>query len=149
MLAWSRIGCGTDFSETSRLAMLKATELARRLELELELVHVYALPPAVGTDMLVTPQDVGETPLAELEKTMAMWRDEAERLVGRPVRSTVLPGDAAGEIGRLARERPFDLVVVGTHGRRGLKRLVVGSVAERLVREAPCAVLVFRRREGA
>ncbi len=145
MLEWKNIGCATDFSEPSRLAMLKAAELARRLEAELELVHVHAPPPAVG-DMLVTP-DVGEMPLVELEKTMATWRNEAERLVGRAVRSTVLPGDAAAEIVRLAGKRTFDLVVLGTHGRRGLKRLVLGSVGERVVREAPCAVLVVRRRE--
>jgi nucleotide-binding universal stress UspA family protein len=97
--------------------------------------------------MLVAPADVAETSLVELEKTMEMWRNEAERLVGRTVRSTVLPGDPTGEIVRLAREHAFDLTVVGTHGRRGLKRLVLGSVAERVVREAPCAVLVVRRRE--
>lgn len=148
MLEWRNICCGTDFSEPSRLAMLKAAELARRLEADLELVHVHAPPPAVG-DMLVTPDDVGGAPLVELEKTMETWRNEAERLVGRAVRSTVLPGDAAGEIVRLARKRAFDLVVLGTHGRRGLKRLVLGSVAERVVREAPCAVLVVRRREPA
>ena len=147
MLTWSKIGCGTDFSEPSRLAMLKAAELARRLEAELELVHVYTPPPSTGPDMLVTPEGVGAMAFDELDKTMAMWRDEAERLVGRPVRSTVVPGDPAGEMARFAQERPFDLLVVGTHGRRGLKRLVIGSVAERVVREAPCTVLVVRRRE--
>jgi nucleotide-binding universal stress UspA family protein len=147
MLDWKKICCATDFSEPSRLAMLKAAELARRLDADLELVHVHAPPPAAGTDMLVTPADMAETALVELEKTMEMWRNEAERLVGRTVRSTVLPGDPTGEIVRLAREHAFDLTVVGTHGRRGLKRLVLGSVAERVVREAPCAVLVVRRRE--
>jgi nucleotide-binding universal stress UspA family protein len=149
MLGWNKICCATDFSEPSRLAMLKAAELARRLEADLELVHVHTPPPATGTDMLVTGEEVGAMAVVEIEKTMAMWRAEAERLVGRPVRSSVFPGDAAGEIARLALERPFDLVVVGTHGRRGLKRLVLGSVAERIVREAPCAVLVARRNEHA
>jgi nucleotide-binding universal stress UspA family protein len=127
--------------------MLKAAELARRLEADLELVHVHTLPPAVGTDMLVTPSDLGEGTAVELENTMAMWRDEAERIARRAVHSRIVPGDAAGELVRLARARPFDLVIVGTHGRRGVKRLVLGSVAERVVREAPCAVLVVRRAE--
>lgn len=144
MLEWRKICCGTDFSEPSRLAMLKAAELARRLEADLELVHVHTPARPVG-DVVATPADLGVVALADLEKTMAMWRNEAERLVGRAVLATVLPGDPAGEIARLAREHGFDLVVVGTHGRRGLKRLVLGSVAERLVREAPCAVLVLRR----
>jgi nucleotide-binding universal stress UspA family protein len=51
-------------------------------------------------------------------------------------------GDPARLVGRVARESGYDLVVVGTHGRRGLRRAVMGSVAERIVREAPCAVLV-------
>jgi universal stress protein A len=147
MLQWSEICCGTDFSEPSRLAMLKAAELARRLECGLELVHVYTPPPAAATEMPVTPEAFGAMALDELQKKMAMWRDEAERLVGRPVRSCVLAGDPASEIAGLARQRPFDLVVVGTHGRRGLKRLFLGSVAERVVREAGCAVLVVRREE--
>jgi nucleotide-binding universal stress UspA family protein len=148
MLEWKKICCGTDFSESSRLAMLRGAELARRLEGELELVHVHMPPPAVGEVLAVQGDEVG-TELVELEKTMAMWRGEAERLAGRPVRSTVLPGDAASEIVRFARERGSDLIVLGTHGRKGLKRLVLGSVAERVMREAPCAVLVVRRREPA
>ncbi len=147
MLELKRICCATDFSEPSRIAMLEAAELARRLDGELELVHVHTPPPTVGTDLLAVRVELPDEALAEIERTMAMWRDEAERLAGRPVRSTVIAGDAASEIVRLAREREIDLVVVGTHGRRGLRRFVVGSVAERVVREAPCAVVVGRRRE--
>ncbi len=149
MLEWKKICCATDFSDPSRIAMLEAADLARRLDGDLELVHVHAPPPTVGTDMLATPLDVADTTPPELEKTLATWRDEAERLAGRGVRSTLLVGDPAGEVVRLARERAIDLVVVGTHGRRGLKRWVLGSVAERIVREAPCAVVVARRREPA
>lgn len=148
MTEWTKICCATDFSETSRHAMLRAAELARRLGGELELLHVHVPPPSPGTDMLATPHDLGTMALVELEQVMSMWREEAERLVGRPVRSTVLPGDAATEIALRARERGFDLVVLGTHGRKGLKRWVLGSVAERVVREAPCAVLVVRRPEA-
>jgi universal stress protein A len=147
MLEWRNICCATDFSEASRLAMLKAAEIAGRLGADLELVHVHTPPPAAGTDMLAAAADLGERAVVELEKTMAVWRDEAERIVRRAVRSSVVLGDAPNELVRLARDRPFDLVVVGTHGRRGLRRLVLGSVAERVVREAPCAVLVVRRAE--
>jgi nucleotide-binding universal stress UspA family protein len=141
MLEWRKIGCAIDFSEPSRLAMHQASELARRFDGDLELVHVHTPPAPVGD---VTSADVGPEALG-IEKRMATWRDEAARLVGRPVRSTVVPGDAAAEIVRLAHEQWFDLIVVGTRGRRGLKRLALGSVAERVVREAPCAVLVVRR----
>ncbi len=144
MLEWTKIGCGIDFSEHSRLAMLKACELARRLDAELELVHVHVPPPPVG-DVVVTAADVSAADLTELENRMTVWRDEAARLVKRAVRSTVIPGDAAAEITRLAREHGIELLVLGTHGRKGLKRLFLGSVAERVVRDAPCAVLIVRR----
>ena len=61
-----------------------------------------------------------------------------------PVGGRVLPGEPAAEITRLAREEGFDVVVLATHGRHGLKRLLMGSVAERVVREAPCSVVVAR-----
>lgn len=151
-MEWKKICCGVDFSLPSRLAMFKAAELARQLEGELELVHVHTPPSDAGTDVLAAPvpvEDEGAMALVELENTIAMWRHEAERISGRPVRSTVVPGAPASELVRLARERPFDLVVLGTHGRRGLERLIIGPVAERVVREAPCCVLVVRRREPA
>ncbi len=147
MIEWKRICCATDFSEPSRIAMLEAAELARRFEGELELVHVHVPPPAMGTEVLATPIALPESAPAESAEALATWRDEAERLLGRTVRARLLAGEPASEILRHAREREIDLVVVGTHGRRGLRRLVLGSVAERIVREAPCAVVVGRRRE--
>jgi nucleotide-binding universal stress UspA family protein len=147
MLEWRNICCAVDFSEPSRLALLKGADLARRFGAELELLHVHTMPAAAATDMLVTPADVRATAPVEPEETMARWREEAEHVAGRPVRSTVTLGDSAGELVRIARDHACDLLVVGTHGRKGLKRLVLGSVAERVVREAPCAVLVVRRPE--
>jgi nucleotide-binding universal stress UspA family protein len=149
MLDWTRTCCATDFSEPSRLAMLKACELVRRLGGELELVHVEPRPPAVATDMLVTTAELGLETGAEVRGAMEAWTREAEAVLGRPVRAEVVPGDPATELLRLARERAFDLVVLGSHGRKGLSRLVLGSVAERVVRHAPCTVLVVRRREPA
>jgi nucleotide-binding universal stress UspA family protein len=145
---YGSICCAIDFSEPSRFAMLEAAELARCLGAELELVHVHAPPSVLERDMLVAPEDAQASPSAEAEELMRMWRSEAERLTGRAVSSTVLPGDAASVVGALARERPFDLVIVGTHGRRGVRRFMLGSVAERIVREAPCTVVVVRHREA-
>jgi nucleotide-binding universal stress UspA family protein len=129
--------------------MLKACEVVRRLGGELELVHVEPRPPAVSTDMLVTSAELGLEAGVEVREAMEAWRHEAEAVLGRPVRTEVVPGDPATELLRLARERPFDLVVLGSHGRKGFSRLVLGSVAERVVRHAPCTVLVVRRREPA
>ncbi len=147
MTEWKRICCAVELSEPSRIAMLKAAELARRFEGDLVLVHVQPFQPSLGTDMLITPQKLDQMEHAELESAMALLREEAERVSGKSVRSEVLSGDPATEILRFVRERGCDVLVVGTHGRKGLTRLVLGSVAEGLVRSAPCSVLVARRHE--
>lgn len=143
MASWKKLCCAVDFSELSRAAMREAAELARRFDGALELLHVHLPPPAAGPDF-IPPPDFVEIASAELEGTMAAWQEEAERVVGRAVHATVLPGSPAEEIVRFTRERGHDLLVVGTHGRRGVQRLLLGSVAERVVREAPCSVLVVR-----
>jgi nucleotide-binding universal stress UspA family protein len=145
MAGWRRICCAVDFGEPSRLAMLEAAELAARFGAELWLVHVHAPPVLVATDMLVAPRAVAEMAAVEAERTLAGWRGAAERITRRTVRTQVLAGDAARELVRFARAEGFDLVVLATHGRRGLRRVVLGSVAEHVVREAPCEVLVVRR----
>jgi nucleotide-binding universal stress UspA family protein len=144
MAGWKKLCCAIDFSETSRAAMREATELARRFEAELELLHVHPPQPAPGLDMSVPPPGFLEQASAELEGMIATWQEEAERAVGRAVSSTVLPGFAADEVLRFVREHRSDLLVVGTHGKRGVQRLLLGSVAERVAREAPCSVLVTR-----
>jgi nucleotide-binding universal stress UspA family protein len=145
MAGWKKLCCAIDFSETSHAAMREASELARRFGAELELLHVHPLPPAPGLDMSVPPADVVERASTELESAMATWQEEAERAAGRAVRATVLPSAAAAdEILRFLREHGHDLLVVGTHGRRGIQRILLGSVAERVAREAPCSVLVIR-----
>ncbi|ABC81221.1 universal stress protein [Anaeromyxobacter dehalogenans] len=142
-----RICCAIDFSEASRFAMVEATDLARRFEAELELVHVHELPVAAATEMLVPPRALFELVAVDLERDIAAWRGDAERRLGRPVRTKVLAGSPAAEILQHARDEGVDLLVVGTHGRTGLKHLVLGSVAERVVRQAPCSVVVVRTKE--
>ena len=146
MAGWKSFCCAIDFSEPSRLAMAEAAELTRRLDGQLELLHVHPLPPpAVAIEAVPVSADVMETTIRELGDTMVPWQEDAARIAaGRPVRSTVVPGLAADEIVRFAREHAVDCVVVGSRGRQGLTRLLLGSVAERVVREAPCPVLVIR-----
>ena len=142
-----RMCCAIDYSEASRMAVKQASELARRLGAELTLVHVIEpVPPAVAT-VLVKGEYLGERAETEAERTLAAWRDEAEKHLLRPVVATLLAGDVPAEIVRYAQEESFDLLVVASHGRTGLKRLVLGSVAESVARQAPCPVLITRRRE--
>jgi len=141
---WKKIGCAVDFSETSRAAMEEAADLAARSEAEMLLIHAFEVPGAPAD--LPPPPDSLKATRAELEKKLAGWGAEAARRSGRGVVTAVVDGPAADEVARCARERGADLLVVGTHGRRGLRHLVVGSVAERLVRVAHCPVLVIRGR---
>ncbi len=144
MLEWKKIWCAVDLAGPSRVAMERAAELAKRFEAELTLVHVLPSLSAAAGDVLVPSPGLAGEEASEHEEMLARWRADAERRAGRPVRSRVLSGDPAAEIVRHAREERCDLLVVGTHGRTGIARVVLGSVAERVARESPCPVLVVR-----
>ncbi len=168
MGGWGKICCAVDFSRSSRLAMEKAAALAVTLGAELTLVHsrqlqewqrTAPLPQAGEATAIRSPLDPRDLAQCRLEAgeqqevgpglTLPAWRADAERLLGRCVHASYLAGDPAEQIVRFARKTGFDLLVVGTHGRTGVQRLVLGSVAERIVRQAPCPVLVVRPREVA
>ncbi len=141
---WNGICCAVDFSEPSRLALEQAVELTRRFGAELTLLHVQEVPRAGAPELLAEPIGMAEELGEETSRLMEGWRNDSERILGRAVRTSILLGHPAAEIVRFARERGCDLLVLGTHGRTGLERLVLGSVAERVVRQAPCPVLVAR-----
>ena len=113
----------TDFSAVSEAAMKVATELARETEARLHLVHV--VPPA-------TDPSLGSEQLTRLG-----------RLFGKDlvVEVALLSGRAAREIAKYARDKSIDLIVISTHGRTGVSRALLGSVAEAVVRLSPCFVL--------
>src|SRR5512138_203190 len=143
-MIWKRICCAVDFSEPSWIAMEQAADLAGGLRAGLTLVHV--LPPAVTapTDVLVAVPGIEEAETRRAEETLEVWRSDAEARARIAVRARVLLGDPAGELARFVDEEACDLLVVGTHGRTGLSRLLLGSVAERVLRRAPVPVLVVR-----
>jgi nucleotide-binding universal stress UspA family protein len=136
----------TDFSPASKGALEKAIELARKEGAELIVAHVYEPPASLSHSGVA--DDLIE---AELEKTMI--RDVEKqmepvlatvRAAGVKVRSEILPGHAGKELGVLADRTGAALLVVGTHGRTGLKKIVVGSVASQVIATAPCPVLTVR-----
>jgi universal stress protein A len=147
MASWTKICCPVDFSETSRVALEEAAELSRRYHAELSLLHVFE-PPGATAELMVSPPDLIDQTTKDLERKLELWKAEAERHGASPVRALVVTGAPATEIVRFALTAGSDLVVMGTHGRRGLRHLVLGSVAERVVREASCGVLVVRPRPG-
>jgi universal stress protein A len=145
MSQYRKICCPVDFSEASRLAMHEAADLAHCLGAELALVHV--VPPVsapVAEAVLAPPARHGEEE-PDAPQLLAAWEREAEAFAGRAVQTGLSSGRVGPEILRYAREGGFDLLVVGSHGRTGVRHLVLGSVAEELVRTAPCPVLVVRR----
>jgi nucleotide-binding universal stress UspA family protein len=144
VVTWLRILCAVDFSTCSRAGLEHAVELARRFDARLSLVHVWRGPLAVAPAFGGAPAALAAEDEVELGRELDGWRAEAERLLGREVRATLAIGAAVAEVVRVAREEQSDLVVVGTHGRTGVSRAVLGSVAEGVVRQAPCAVLVAR-----
>jgi len=127
-----------------------AVELARRLGAELEIVHVEEPLPAYAFAEGPLPD------LPRLQEEVQRWAErELEQQVkeargaGVPVRTAVLLGTPANTIVETARTDGADLIVVGSHGRTGLERVLLGSVAERIVRTSPCPVLTVRSTPGA
>jgi nucleotide-binding universal stress UspA family protein len=139
-----RILCPTDFSESAASAEQQAVELARALGAEIVLVHVASESP-LFRETLGTPKvrAVFEAQRKWATDTLAE-RATAVAARGVSARSLVRGGVAWQEIVRVAAEERADLIVMGTQGRTGLDRLLLGSVAERVVRQAPCPVLTVR-----
>lgn len=129
----------TDFSDNARQAFALACGLARDYKAELIVMHVLTPPVVVYGDGIIPVDPEGEEQRAQ-EKLNAIAPPAAEL----SLRRRLLEGEPAAEIMRVAREMSCDLIVMGTHGRTGLERFFVGSVAEEVMRQAPCPVVTVR-----
>ena len=142
----SRILVPVDFSPHSDLALDYATTLAGRLGASLHVLHVVEPVSApVGGGELYMP-DLSEfhaSLVADAERRMEDCRAHASA-AGVPATTGVFLGQTATTIASTATEKECDLIVMGTHGRTGLGHLFLGSVAEKVTRLAPCAVLTVR-----
>jgi nucleotide-binding universal stress UspA family protein len=142
MTGFRRICCPIDFSDGSRAALEQAARLVREGGGGLTLLHV------TETSWPGSEGPFAPPPLAQEKDAAAQldaWTVEAERLAGKPVSSVLLSPPTAAAIVGFARTDASDVIVMSTHGRTGFRRLVLGSVAEAVVREAPCPVLLVRR----
>ena len=139
-----RILCPVDFSETSEHALRYAIDLASRLGSDIRIVHAYQLPTyALPDGALLARPDFVAGLTTELQKLL----DElTHRYAGHGValEASLTEGLAFQEIDRIAEEEGVDLIVMGTHGRTGMKHLLLGSVAERVVRTSKVPVLTVR-----
>lgn len=129
----------TDFSPYSNQAYFHAVALAQHHKASLTVVYVYtpgAAPAARGNG----------------QGDRQYWREQLEQIrpanPSIPVHHVFLEGDPATEIDRYARDAGIDLIVMGTHGRTGVERLLVGSVTEKVMREAPCSVMAVKLPRG-
>ena len=145
----TRILVPTDFSPTADEALDYAFGLAERFGASVELLHV--LDDPFVSDGMAAEAYITEAP----QLRTAMLQDAREKLrhragsgAGIQAATEVLFGHGARTIAEYAAERGANLIVMGTHGRTGFAHLLVGSVAERLVRIAPCPVLTVRHPEA-
>jgi len=149
MIKLRHILCPVDFSTYSDHAMCYAAALAGKFGAELTLLHVVA-PVVAALPGEAALQDMVQVRSEEIE---AACRERLEKTVGDltaqglQVQCRVLNGVPYLEIIRFARDSGTDLIVLGTHGRTGITQLLIGSVAERVVRKAPCPVLTVKNPE--
>lgn len=147
MVKLQRILFPTDFSPLSEKAMAYARSFAESFRAELHVLHVvdeaYQYWMAMGPSSLPIgppPEEMISASRIELEKYVKANLSE----LGSRVSSEVILGRPFVEIVRYARDKNIDLIVLGTHGRGALSHVLLGSVAERVVRKAPCPVLTIR-----
>lgn len=136
----------TDFSECAEQALDYAVALADKLGAKIHLLNVIGIPamgiPEVGiavTNTLI--ESTVQTHSARLDKL-------ASRRTSGSIETVLRTGDARDLIIDVARETGADLIVMGTHGRRGVRRALIGSIAESVVRTAPCPVLTIREHKA-
>jgi nucleotide-binding universal stress UspA family protein len=146
MKPYTKILVPTDFSEHATEALQTAIDVAARYAASISLVHVfepvvYSFPEASGFYSTFSLPDAIE----DINKALDKDKQVAIAAGAKDVTVTQLHGYPPSEIADYAKAGGFDLIVMGTHGRRGLSHLMIGSVAERVVRIAPCAVLVVHK----
>lgn len=145
ILAFKQILVPIDFSDCSTAALEYGLALAEKLDAKVILLHVVE-PAAYPENYLLTPATLDEAN----QNLMSAGRERLATLEqkaqghGRPIETLVRMGRAQSEIPDTAKAIGADLIVLGTHGYSGLKHVLLGGTAERVVRHAPCPVLTVR-----
>lgn len=147
MIKLDRILVPTDFSDFSKPALLYGCAMAARFEAELHLLHVVPDPamlvPEAAAFSVETMQAQSESLLKEAQAALQKLPPDGWENKNTIIRE-VRVGAAFMEIIEYARDKSIDLIVIGTHGRSGLMHVLMGSVAERIVRKSPCPVLTVK-----
>jgi nucleotide-binding universal stress UspA family protein len=138
-LGWKRILVGTDGSRFSKVATDKAIDFAQAYGGELRVISIVDVPSELYAE---APQAVEDMIRKAREYTAAV-RKQAEG-AGVPVETFIGEAETWEAIVKLAKEQAVDMIVMGSHGRTGLRRLLMGSVTEKVIGNAPCPVLVVK-----
>jgi universal stress protein A len=148
MPAIHRLLVPVDFSESSRAAVQYAAYFVEKLGAAMDVLHVWHIPNVIDPALLVNVPGSATLPLVEhargrSEEDMREFMSSLGPLV-QGAHPRVEQGEPVEVILEVARQQTYDMIVMGTHGRRGLTHFFLGSVAERVVRRAPCPVLTIR-----
>ena len=141
-----RILHATDFSSASKRAFDMAVEFAKQNKAELLLVHVLVPHVAYSADNYADAEIYIELERSARRQAQSSIKALVDKLKRAKVKATalLLKGTAHGQIVRAAKNRRADMIVIGTHGRTGISKLLMGSVAGRVIAEASCPVLTVR-----
>jgi nucleotide-binding universal stress UspA family protein len=138
---FAKILVATDGSEKNLAAVKEALEIGRACDAPVHAVYVADLSTLESASADVMIRDTWELVEREGEKALARIRGIAG---GVKLETVVLEGKPAAEIVKYAKDQEIDLIVIGTQGKRGIERILLGSVAESVIRSAPCKVLVVK-----
>lgn len=148
MTIFENILVPVDFSLHAAEAIRVASGIARQSQGSITLVHVYdPLPYALPPEYVVYTPEQEARMNAEFEKSLTASKRAAESAGAPRVETRLLHGLPSAAIVDLAKAGHFDSIVMGTHGRTGIKHALMGSVAERVLRKAPCPVLTVKATE--
>lgn len=151
-MTWKTILVPHDFSASANHATAIARDEAKAHGGTLVLLHVIDLPYQLSPDAVIVPPETG-APISvkqyAIQSAEAHLQDIADRLAkdGATAIGVIQVGSPVDEINRTAEEHKVDLIVMGTHGRTGIRQLIAGSVAERVVRTSRVPVLTIRHSE--
>jgi universal stress protein A len=137
----------TDFSPASQKALKYALRFAGGFESEITLLHVLEPTIPLTFEGLTLPPPATDIESSETQKNLKALAASAREGGSARIRATFRRGIASHEIVEAAKEFDVDLIVMATHGYTGWKHFAIGSTAERVVRAAPCPVLVVREKE--
>ena len=142
---FSKILVPLDFSEYTDEILEYATEIARKFGASLHLIHVIpTMDYFTLYESFITPENIAAAQQAIAADVKKRLEEAAGRISGIAATRAVRTGAAFVEITQYAESEGIDLIVMGTHGRGGIEHLLLGSVAGRVIRRAPCPVLTIR-----